>query len=180
MSQSKPHNPNELIAIVNEDDQLIDTATRKFVHENGLLHREVGIFIRNRKNEILLQKRADTKKYDPSAGGHVPHDQSYRDAAVRELSEELGISVEPKELTQIFKRKFTVESPKYGVHDKFIGIFELEKEIQLEEMHIDPAEVLEAQYFSIQSIKEMLRNESKKFEEDTAQTLPMYIEIVKI
>lgn len=88
----------EIFDIVDEDDRIIDQASRDQVHGNpSLIHRVVHILVFNSQNELYLQKRAMNKdvqpgKWDTSVGGHVDKGESYRDAAVRELEEELGIT----------------------------------------------------------------------------------------
>jgi len=48
------HNPNELIAVVDESDNVVGADIRKNVHEKGLLHREASVLILNKNSEILL------------------------------------------------------------------------------------------------------------------------------
>ena len=87
----------EIFDIVDENDQIIGQATRDQVHGNpGLMHRVVHILVFNSQNELYLQKRGIHKdvqpgKWDTSVGGHVDKGESYIDAAVREMEEELGI-----------------------------------------------------------------------------------------
>jgi len=88
--------PNELFAVVDENDQVTGAATRSEVHGNNLLHRAVHIFIFNAAGEVLLQKRSRWKDrhpnlWDSSAAGHVGAGEEYDATAVRELNEELGI-----------------------------------------------------------------------------------------
>ena len=73
-----PHNPEEIIALVDENDNVIGGATRGEVHKKGLLHREVYIYIVNSKGQVLLQKRKDVHLWDHSASGHFPKKQNYR------------------------------------------------------------------------------------------------------
>ena len=67
-----PHNPEELIAIVDDNDNIIGKSPRKN-HANGLLHRETSVLVVNQKNEILVQERADSGHLDYSASGHFPY-----------------------------------------------------------------------------------------------------------
>ena len=64
------HNPNEVIAVIDENDVVVDRLPRKAVHDKLLLHRETALLIVNSKNEILVQKRVDNKKFDTSVAGH--------------------------------------------------------------------------------------------------------------
>lgn len=87
---------SELLAIVDASDNVIGTATRREIHERGLRHRAVHIVVLNRAGLILLQQRSSKKDlfpgwWDISVGGHVDAGESYEDAVVRELREEMGI-----------------------------------------------------------------------------------------
>ena len=53
----------EILDVVDENNNLTGkTEDRKIVHEKGLWHREVAAWIMNEKGEVLLQKRAPSKK----------------------------------------------------------------------------------------------------------------------
>jgi isopentenyl-diphosphate delta-isomerase len=60
-------------------------------HKDGTLHRIAVVYVVNDKGEILVQERADGH-LDHSAAGHVAVNESYEEAAKRELFEELGVS----------------------------------------------------------------------------------------
>jgi isopentenyl-diphosphate Delta-isomerase len=88
---------NEILEIVDSEDNVIGTAARSDMHRLGLMHRAVHIFVFNEAGEIYVQRRSDSKdrhpgKLDSSAAGHVDPGESYRQTAVRELREEIGIS----------------------------------------------------------------------------------------
>ena len=87
----------EILEIVDEDNRVTGRAARSRIHREQLRHRAVHIFLFNSRGELFLQKRASEKDefpgyYDSSAAGHVDPQESYADAASRELEEELGIS----------------------------------------------------------------------------------------
>ena len=88
----------EIFDIVNERDEVIDRKTRREVHARGLWHRAVHVLVFNARGEIFLQKRSmmkDTAKglWDSSSSGHVDSGEDYDACAVRELREEIGLSV---------------------------------------------------------------------------------------
>ena len=91
---------DELFDVVDEQDCVIDQATRQEVHDKGLLHRAVHILVFNKKHDCLLQKRSALKDrhpgvWDSSAAGHLDAGEDYETAARRELEEELGITDTP-------------------------------------------------------------------------------------
>ncbi len=89
----------EFLEVVDERDQVTGTASRKEIHQKSLRHRSVHIFIFNSAGEIYLQKRSPDKDqypehWDSSAAGHVDPGETPREAAHRELAEELGLEAE--------------------------------------------------------------------------------------
>lgn len=102
---------DELFVVVDKNDKIIGYRTRFDCHHNKqLIHRAVGVVIFNNKGEVLLQKRSKNKDTSPglytlSVSGHVEKGQTYKQAAQRELQEELGIQ---SPLAQ--KKKFLLET----------------------------------------------------------------------
>ena len=57
----------ELLDVLDENGKSIGKKEDKdIVHKNGLWHKEVGAWIVNEKGELLIQKRAKTKKQAPN------------------------------------------------------------------------------------------------------------------
>ncbi len=89
----------EQFIVVNKDDRIIGYESRLHCHQNpGLIHRAVDVVIFNDKGQFLLQKRSSFKDtcpgmYGVSASGHVMKGETYRQAALREMKEEIGIKV---------------------------------------------------------------------------------------
>lgn len=99
----------ELFEIVDENDNVIGTALRSECHGNPeLIHRVAHVLVVNAKGDMLLQKRSLHKdiqpgKWDTSVGGHLDPGESYHDAALREMHEELGLTGLP--LTFLYKSR---------------------------------------------------------------------------
>jgi isopentenyl-diphosphate delta-isomerase type 1 len=97
----------EIFDIVDKDDRIIGQATRSQVHGNpNLIHRVAHVLLFNSQGKLYLQKRALSKhvqpgKWDTSVGGHLDQGESYREAALREMEEELG--VRPAEMRFLYK-----------------------------------------------------------------------------
>ena len=97
----------EVFDVVNERDQVVGRNTRREVHACGLLHRAVHVLVFNSRGEIFLQKRSMKKDrqpgvWDSSSSGHVDSGEDYETCAVRELREEIGLTVE-KAPERLFK-----------------------------------------------------------------------------
>lgn len=89
---------DEQFDVVDEHNQVTGQASRYHVHQHNLLHRAVHIVVSNSQGEVFLQKRAMRKDLLPgcwttSCSGHVDAGETYAQAAVREVQEELGIVV---------------------------------------------------------------------------------------
>ena len=88
----------EIFDVVNERDEVIGRAPRSEVHARGLLHRAVHVLVYNARGEVFLQKRSMYKDrqpgvWDSSASGHLDSGEDYDACAVREVREEIGLSL---------------------------------------------------------------------------------------
>lgn len=120
--------PMELLDILNEDGTKTGIVRERGVaHREGSLHGTVHTWIvrENRKKdrrssyEVLLQKRSECKDsnpgcYDISSAGHVESGKGLIESAVRELSEELGLCIEPEELHYIGVHRGEYEAVFHG------------------------------------------------------------------
>jgi isopentenyldiphosphate isomerase len=99
------------IAIVNEADEIIGSATKQEAWSRNLIHRIVRIMAEDGNGNILLQRRAPDKDifpdcWDNSAAGHVDAGEAYEPAARREMMEEIGEGV-PLELVGTYRSNET-------------------------------------------------------------------------
>ncbi len=99
---------HELFYWVDDNDRVLGSVERGIAHQNQKMkHRSIFILLFNRNNEILLQKRSQSKDSFPlfwtvSVSGHVVYGQSYDEAALRELKEELGLNLTLQKLSKIY------------------------------------------------------------------------------
>jgi 16S rRNA (adenine1518-N6/adenine1519-N6)-dimethyltransferase len=88
----------EMFDVVNERDEVVGRERRSEVHRQGLRHRAVHVLVFNRRGKLFLQKRSRWKDsfpgtWDSSASGHLAPGETYDDCAVREVKEELGLTL---------------------------------------------------------------------------------------
>lgn len=100
----------EYFDVVNERDEVVGRQPRNVVHQQGLKHRATHVLVFNSRGEVFLQKRSMKKDrqpgvWDSSASGHVDSGEDYDRSAVRELREEIGLSV-----TQPLERLFKIDA----------------------------------------------------------------------
>ncbi|HYM12983.1 MAG TPA: NUDIX hydrolase YfcD [Bryobacterales bacterium] len=87
---------DEIVAIVDEQNRVVGSATRREMRASRALHRACYILVFNSQGELFLQKRTETKdvypgRYDPTAGGVVLAGEDYDQSARREIEEEMGV-----------------------------------------------------------------------------------------
>ncbi len=106
----------EIFDVVNQRDEVIGQATREECHSNpNLMHRTVHFTVVDKDNDsVLLTQRSFQKKHDAGKfcflGEHVLSGESYEEAIVRGLKEELNISV--KEFKEIGSKTFEYDTQK--------------------------------------------------------------------
>jgi isopentenyldiphosphate isomerase len=162
----------EIIALVNEKDEIIGEIFLSEAHEKGLLHRECGVYLINSKKQVLLQRREDNNLWDTSSAGHFPITEDYSDAAQREFEEELGIRIDKQELKEIGYEKMNSEK-KDKKNYRFTKIFILEKDIPINDFDLDKNEVLEVKYFNKEEIINLLN--SRNTTQTLIKLIPKYI-----
>ncbi len=125
----------ELLDVVDEDDRIVGVKTRGEIHAMGLMHRSVHILVFNGQGQLFIQKRSMTKDnapglWDSSAAGHVDSGEDYHTCAIRELGEELGVSVGASLETLFRLPASTITGMEHCIVYRFIndGPFELQAE----------------------------------------------------
>ncbi|MFA5073358.1 MAG: NUDIX domain-containing protein [Nitrospirota bacterium] len=106
--------------------------SRDEAHRLGIWHRAFHCLItyeRNGRRVVLFQKRSLNKKiapgkFDVSVGGHIASGEDTRSAGLREIAEELGLTVRFENLVsvgcRIFVYCFTPEIKEYEFQDIFL------------------------------------------------------------
>lgn len=143
----------EYLDIVDENGNPTgEIVERSVAHAQGVRHRTSHVWLvrkRNRQVQILLQKRAIQKEsfpgcYDISSAGHIPAGDDYIGSAIRELQEELGITVDGSELIYCGDRNvvWDGEFRHQPFHERQVSrVFLLWLDLEEEDFHIDPNEV---------------------------------------
>ena len=143
------------VVIIDEHDIPQSIEEKYSAHENpSKLHRAISIIIRNDKDEILIQKRADSKRtwpgfYSNSVCSHPIPGESYEAAAYRRTYEELGIFL--LELNQIYKHTYEFKyDEKYGEHEL---TYVFEGKYNEKEIRFNPNEVSEILWVPLKELK---------------------------
>ena len=118
---------DELLDIVNEQDQVIGTMPRSQVYAEKKIAsiRAAWLLIKNQDNQFWIPQRCSKKASNPdtldgSTVGHVSSGETYEQAMIREVAEELNFDISHMSYTSIGKL-----TPTTGALS-FIEIFELQ------------------------------------------------------
>ncbi len=152
----------EQVILVNEHDEEIGLMEKMEAHEKGELHRAFSIFVFNKEGKMLLQRRALSKYH--SAGlwtntccSHQRSGETTMDAAHRRLGEEMGFDTELEEkFSFIYKVNFSNGLSEHEYDHVLFGHYD-------DAPNINPDEVAEYKYVSINEIKEAMELDKSQF-----------------
>ena len=159
---------DELIDIYSENNKPLNIEKMKSeAHKNGLWHRSAHIWIYNSHREILLQLRADNKEmypnmWDISAAGHVDSGEEPIVAALREMEEEIGLSVKQEDL-EFFEIRKVQAVYKEIINNEFDYVYFLKFDGNISELTLQKEEVAKIQFLSIDKIEEELNKFPEKY-----------------
>jgi isopentenyldiphosphate isomerase len=148
--------PDELLDIVNDEDVVTGQELRAAVHELGLWHRGVHVFLFTADGKLLIQKRSADRSSAPSlldcsVSEHVKAGESYLEAANRGMLEEMGVDgIALKPLLKIRMQ--------YGPNDNEISLL-YEGTVDPARVNFDPVEIESIQYLSMDEVDQMVRNQ---------------------
>lgn len=141
------------------------SAPKSEIHSKGFYHKTAHIWFYTNAREILLQQRAATKTicpllWDVSVAGHVDAGESIKQAAVREIKEEIGLSISESDLEKIgvFKcfQSYGNEIKDNEFHHTFIA------ELKINVSHLKPlkGEVEALKLITVEEFKNILQTET--------------------
>jgi isopentenyl-diphosphate delta-isomerase type 1 len=150
----------EIVDEFDDDGAFVGTIKKSEAHNTGAWHKAAHVFIVNSQNKLLLQQRAadkyrDAGKWQHSASGHVSAGEDSRTAAIRETKEELGITISPTELKNLFQSKEIYKSPK--VFDcEICDVFIAKKDIKATDIKLTDGEVTAVKFVTVDEFFEMV------------------------
>ena len=152
---------DEIFDVVNDHDEVTGQATRKEVHGSKLKHRAVHALAFGRDGRVFLQKRSMLKdtapgRWDSSCSGHLDSGESYDAAVVRELGEEIGLSVAPEHgLAPLFKLNACADTGW-----EFVWIYRLSSDGPFV---LHPAEIERGEWFAIEAVTRGIAERPREF-----------------
>ncbi len=164
------------IQIVDEDDQPIAQATKQGAWDKGLRHRVIRIMIENDDGQVLLQHRSPKKDIFPdcrdnSAAGHVDAGEDYKQAALRELQEELGLDgIDIQEV-----RKY-VSDETWRNHrlKRFTTVYKAHANVDVATLKLEEGKVDDARWFTISEVRALVSQHPDQASDGLRQVFERY------
>ena len=161
----------EIYALVNENDEVIG-----IIGENEKVSDYRQIRFANAilfcQGKVIVPQRTMNKKlypgcYDYSGGGHVNYGETYEEAIIREMKEELGIDItDLREIAYLNPYKDGV-----GCFSKFF----LAQYDESQKIKYSPEEVEKILLFSVDEIARMIEREPEMFKPDYIVAFKKYL-----
>lgn len=154
----------EFIDILNRDGSFTgQSCTKSEIHSKGYYHNTVHVWLYTEKGEILLQQRSLQKMicpglWDVSAAGHVDAGETILEAALREVDEELGLTVTEDELHFIDKYECFSSYTKSLIDNEFHNAFICKLPCSIEDLQILEDEVEAIKLVTIDTFLKLLDN----------------------
>lgn len=150
------------VILVDELDNELGSMEKLEAHRLGVLHRAFSVFLFNRENEMLMQRRAEQKYHSPglwtnTCCSHPLPGEEVLAAANRRLEEEMGMTaeVEPA-FTVLYRAEFPNGLVEHELDHVLIGAYDGEP-------RVDPSEVSEWKYASRSSIEAEVEASPERF-----------------
>ena len=145
--------PDEMFDIIDENDTVVGQEMRSVVHQRGLWHRGVHVFLFTHEGKLLVQQRSKDRVHAPHAldcsiSEHVKTGEDYYTAAMRGLKEEMG--VEGIEIEPLVKFKMNYGPNDNEISELFQGV------VDPTEVKFDPVEVERIDYYNLAELQELL------------------------
>jgi isopentenyldiphosphate isomerase len=161
----------ELFDIVDDQGRVIGQAPRSRCHgDPSLIHRAVHVLVFDPDGRLYLQKRAENKdiqpgRWDTSVGGHLAVGETYEQAAVREMREELAIEGARLERLYDYPWRNAVES-------EDVRTFRV---VWRGPVRFDPIEISEGRFWTVGEIRTALGTDlfTPNFEHEFARYLAL-------
>lgn len=158
----------EMVDILNNDGSLTgQQISKKEAHIKGLWHRAAHVWFVNSSGEILLQKRAANieshpGEYDISAAGHLSAGDTGITGALREVKEELGITLNESDMIKIgeVKQEGIQRNGTY-INREYNDVYVVHKDIPIEDFVIKESELELVKYIPITELKTWVSEDKK-------------------
>jgi isopentenyldiphosphate isomerase len=160
---------DEYIDILNENGEVSGkTYLKSEAHKKGLFHASVHIWIFDKHKNILIQKRATTKDtfpnlWDISVAGHISAGESPLTSAIREVEEEVGITITENQLHFIGTSKKRIKHHLTLIDNEIHYIYVCEMDFKIDSLIIQKEEVAEIKTIKLQKLMQKVASKNNIF-----------------
>ena len=164
-----------------------EVLSRKEVHRLGKLHRAVHLYLFNKENNLLLQRRSAHADHYPgmfsiSVTGHVDARECSIEAVRRELEEELGLHANHEDFKLLFSsRRDATLSPTY-IDRQINDIYACWLDFDIQNLSFDRTEVSEIKCVSLSHFEKMVESDDGEivpvYGDDLKRVVPLVQEII--
>ena len=162
----------EYLDVIDDNGNLTgETVAREVAHRDGIRHRTSHLWLLRKKDgalQILLQKRSADKPsfpncYDISSAGHIPAGEEYIPSAIRELKEELNVTVQESDLIYCGQVHKDVDSEfhRQPFHDHQISnVYLLWLDREAEEFELQTEEIESVRWMDYAQVRGMVASDT--------------------
>ena len=153
---------DEYIDILNDDLTILKTCLKSEAHKHGYLHASVHVWFYTDKGELLFQKRSKNKiafpnLWDVSVAGHISAGETAIYSALREVEEEIGLSITKNKLEKIGSFNEMHQHRKDFIDNEIHLIYTSRLSTPLNQLKIQKEELSAIKLIPISTFKEELR-----------------------
>ncbi len=171
----------EFLEVYNENGQQVgERIERNLAHSAGVLHGAshtvIYKWVKGRLN-ILMQKRSANKDsypnaYDLSSAGHVAKGEHFISTAIKELKEELGLSVLECDLEYLFDYRISDSTIFYGKpfkNEEICKVYALNMDVNPNLLTYQEEEVERADFLDAEEVLSAIKRGDKSYCTDQAE-----------
>jgi len=153
----------ELFEIFDAQNQPLGyTKERRLVHQHGDWHRTAQVYVLNDRRELLCNLRHPDKDvfaslWDVCIGGHLAPGETYLAGAVREMGEELGVSLQTGDLLFVGNVSINGGDAVKGLLDReHAGVFAWRTDRSAENFDYQREEITRLTFFPLAEVRHNL------------------------
>lgn len=172
---------DELVDILDEKgNHTGEIALKSKAHQLGLFHPTIHVWCYSKSGSVLLQQRGASKsayplKWDVSVAGHIGAGELPTVGAVREVQEEIGVTIDASKLEYVGVFKIEKRHQKNfwdrEFNHTYLYLLDVNTPLQME---IEEVEALE--WVSLYDFEDMVTNEDARFVPNSSKR---YLDVIR-